>query len=105
MLSPLLYTLYTHDCIPAHPSSTFIKFTDDTTVVGLISRWNKLDYRDEVERLMVWCRVNILLLQTSKTKELIVDFRRKKMDIQPLLVVERVSDYSFLGVTIMEDLT
>ena len=56
----------------------------------------------------MWCRVNNWLLNTSKTKELIVVFGGKKMDIQPLLIggtcVERVSDFRFLGVNIMEDL-
>ena len=57
-----------------------------------------------------WCRANNFLLNTSKTKELIVDYMRKKTVIQPLLIgavcVERVSDLScFLGVNIMEELT
>lgn len=47
VLSPLLYTLYTHDCTPTHPSNSIIKFADDTTVVGLISRGDKSAYRDE----------------------------------------------------------
>ncbi|XP_039647286.1 uncharacterized protein LOC120553194 [Perca fluviatilis] len=89
-------------------NNTFVKFTDDTTVVGLISKGDESNYRDEVEQLAGWCRANNLLLNTSKTKELIVDFRRKKTDIQPLLIggtcVERVSDFRFLGVNIMEDL-
>ena len=38
VLIPLLYTLCTHDCTPTHHSNTVIKFADDTTVVGLISR-------------------------------------------------------------------
>ena len=37
VLSPLLYTLITHDCMPRHDSNTIIKFADDTTVVGLIT--------------------------------------------------------------------
>ena len=102
-----LHTLYTHDCIPIHHSNTFVKLSDDTTVVELISRGDESDYRDEVERL--WCKVNNLLLNTSKTKELIVDFKRKKTDIQPLLIgrtrVERVSNFRFLGVNIIQDLT
>ena len=109
VLSPLLYTLYTHDCTPAHHSNTFVKFADDTTVVGLISRGDETHYRDEVERLVGWCSANNLLLNTTKTKELVVDYRRKKTAIQPLLIggvcVERVSDFRFLGANIMEDLT
>ncbi len=34
---PPLFTLLTHDCTPSHNSNLFIKFADDTTVVGLIS--------------------------------------------------------------------
>ena len=37
MLSPLLYSLFTHDCMARHDSNTIIKFADDTTVVGLIT--------------------------------------------------------------------
>jgi hypothetical protein len=29
MLSPLLYSLITHDCVAEHDSNTIIKFTDD----------------------------------------------------------------------------
>ena len=109
MLSPLLYTVYIHDCAPAHHSNTFVKFADDTTVAVFISRGDESNYRDEVEWLAEWFRVNNFLLNTLKSKELIVDFRRKKTDIQPLLIggtcVERVSDFHFLGVNIMEDLT
>ena len=31
-LSPLLYSLFTHDCMAKHDSNTIIKFADDTTV-------------------------------------------------------------------------
>ncbi|KAK3565350.1 hypothetical protein QTP86_007129 [Hemibagrus guttatus] len=94
-LSPLLYT--------------FVEFADDIIVAGLISGGDESAYRDEVERLTVWCRRNNLLLNTSKTKELVIDYRRKKTDIIPLIIsrdcVERVGDFHFLGVYIEEDLT
>jgi hypothetical protein len=37
VLSPLLYYLFTHDCVATHASNSIIKFADDTTVVGLIT--------------------------------------------------------------------
>ncbi|KAM3873716.1 tripartite motif-containing protein 16-like [Diretmus argenteus] len=66
-------------------------------------------YRDEVEQLGKLCKDNNLLLNQTKTQEIIVDFRRKKTVIQPLLIdggcVERVTTFHFLGVHIQEDLS
>ena len=36
VLSPLLNSLFTYDCMAMHASESIIKFADDTTVVGLI---------------------------------------------------------------------
>lgn len=55
-----------------------VKFADDTTVVGLISGGDESAYQSQGEHLTAWCRVNNLLLNTFKTKELTVDFRKKK---------------------------
>ncbi len=35
VLSPLLYSLYTHDCTATHSSNVIVKFADDTTVIGI----------------------------------------------------------------------
>ena len=37
MLSLLLYSLFTHNCVAKYDSNTIIKFADNTTVVGLIT--------------------------------------------------------------------
>ncbi|KAK0134973.1 hypothetical protein N1851_029217 [Merluccius polli] len=55
-----------------------INFADDTTVIGHIKN------NEEVDRLAVWCEDNNLLLNTSKTKELIVDFRRNAVTHLPI---------------------
>jgi hypothetical protein len=47
MLSPLLYSLFTHDCVAMHTSNS-IKFVDDTTVVGLITNNDETAFRAEV---------------------------------------------------------
>ena len=54
VLSPLLYSLFTHDCVATHASNS-IKFADDTTVVGLITNNDETAYREEVRALGVWC--------------------------------------------------
>ncbi len=110
VLSPLLYSLYTHDCVSSHSSTSIVKFADDTVVLGLISNNDETAYLDEVERLTSWCQDNCLSLNVSKTKELIVDFRkRQQQPYTPLMIsgtpVERVSSFKYLGVNISEDLT
>ena len=55
VLSTLLYSLFTHDCMTSHDSHTIIKFADDTTVVGLITDNDETAYREEVGDLARWC--------------------------------------------------
>ncbi|KAI5610553.1 gastrula zinc finger protein XlCGF28.1-like [Silurus asotus] len=101
VLSPLLYSLFTHDCAPLYNSNIFIKYADDTTVVGQIENNDKSAYREEIRNLS---------LNTTKTKELIVDFRKSNSGRHlPVNIngteVERVSSFKFLEVHISEDLS
>ncbi len=110
VLSPLLFTLLTHDYTAKFSSNHIIKFADDTTVVGLISNNDEMHYREEVAQLAEWCGANNLSLNVEKTKEVVLDFRRRNsIDHPPLTIdsstVERVSSTKFLGVHITEDLT
>ncbi|KAK3512849.1 hypothetical protein QTP70_028918 [Hemibagrus guttatus] len=106
VLSPLLYSLYTYDCV-ATSSSTNIKFADDTAVVGLISTNDETAYTEEIKNLDTWCQDNNLLLNVSKTKELIVDFSTKQeRNYQSLIIngtpVEKVDSFRYLGVHITQ---
>ncbi|KAF0040565.1 hypothetical protein F2P81_006463 [Scophthalmus maximus] len=76
VLSPLIFTLLTHDCAPFFSSNHTVKFADDTTVVVLISNNDETHYRKEVSQLVTWCRGNNLFLNIDKTKEVFIDFRR-----------------------------
>ncbi len=95
----------------SHSSTSIIKFADDTVVLGLISNNDETAYLDEVERLTSWCQDNCLSLNVSKTKELIVDFRKKHLlPYTPLMIsgtpVERVKQLQVpSAVNISEDLT
>ncbi|KAK2875601.1 hypothetical protein Q8A73_024029 [Channa argus] len=73
VLSPILYTLFTHDCVASHKDNIILKFADDTAVIGRIAGGNEAAYRREVASLVSWCGDNNLTLNTDKTKEMIVD--------------------------------
>ena len=95
-------SLFTHDCMAKHSSHTIIKFADDTTVVGLITDNNETSYRDEVRDVAVLFQDNYLSLNVSKTKELIVDYRKRRAEHAPInidgAVVERGESFKFLAV-------
>ncbi len=97
VLSPLLYSLYTHDCTATQSSNVIITFADDTTVIGLITDNDETAYREEVSTLTKWCQENHLSLNIDKTKELVVDFRRQSREHRPITIdkttVERVNSY------------
>ncbi len=76
VLSPLLFSLYTNDCTSKDPSVKLLKFADDTTLIGLIQDGDESAYRQEVKELAVWYSLNNLELNTLKTVEMILDFRR-----------------------------
>ncbi|XP_076144500.1 cation channel sperm-associated auxiliary subunit delta-like [Alosa pseudoharengus] len=65
VLSPLLFTLLTHDYTTTHSSNHLVKFADDTTLVGLITKGDEAHYREEVDLLAKWCKDNSLLLNVT----------------------------------------
>lgn len=83
VLSTFLYSVFTHNCKPLH-GTNHIKFADDITVIDFISTIDETAYRQEVQPQAPWCADNNLLLNTTTTKELILDFRgREEAHISP----------------------
>ena len=56
-----------------------------------------------------WCNNNFLNLNVNKTKELVIDFRRKKNEKNPITIngsnVNIVQEYKYLGCIINDDLS
>jgi hypothetical protein len=92
-----------------HDSNTIIKYADDTTVVGLITVNDEKAYREEVRDLVVWCQDTNPSLNVIKTKEMIVDYRKRRTEHTPILldgaIVEQVESFKFLGVHITNKLS
>eukprot|EP00061_Rhincodon_typus_P010409 g34672.t1 len=108
-LSPLLYSLYTYDCVVKIRTNANYKLTDDTTKVGWISNNDESNYRRATEGLVMWCNENNLSLNTGKAKELNIDFRKKGGEYAPIYIngteARRVSSIKFLTVTIADNLS
>ena len=104
VLAPFLFTIYTADYKHNTNSCFLQKYSDDTAVVGLIKGGNEEEYRDTVYNFVEWSTHNNLHLNTTKTKEIVVDYRRGRRRTQPTpisirgTVVEMVANHRYLGV-------
>ena len=82
---------------------------NDLKIIDLISNNNEMAHRDEVHNLTIWCSTGYLILHNKKTKEIILDFRRKWKNHNPILIsseaVESVSSFKFQGVNSTEELS
>ncbi|KAI3369209.1 hypothetical protein L3Q82_007442 [Scortum barcoo] len=78
VLAPFLFTLYTADFSYNTPSCHLQKFSDDSAVVGLITDGDDREYRGLIQDFADWCLRNNLQINAGKTKELVVDFRRRR---------------------------
>lgn len=104
VLSALLFILYTNGLISYSNNCYFLKYADDTAILGLITDNDETSYLSEINHCINWCEDNNLLLNANKTKELICDFRKCDTSYAPVVVdnseVERVQKFKYLGTTI-----
>ncbi|KAJ8014724.1 hypothetical protein DPEC_G00018690 [Dallia pectoralis] len=86
VLSPFLFTLYTSDF--RHNSGTchLQKFADDSSIMGYITADNYEEYSGLVQSFVRWSEANYMQLNTSKTKELVVEFRGNKKPLTPITI-------------------
>ncbi|TWW64120.1 hypothetical protein D4764_03G0011280 [Takifugu flavidus] len=77
-------------------------YSDDTVIVGCVENGQEDEYRNRVESFVRWSRENLLQLNVTKTKEMVVDFSKSKSPPSPVCIsgkeVEIVPSYRFLGV-------
>lgn len=99
-----MFTIYTSDFQHNTDSCFLQKFYDDSAVLGLIKGGEEEEYRQTINNFVDWCERNHLLLNITKTKELVVDFRRGRGKTPPTPItirgteVEMVSNHRYLGV-------
>ena len=60
------------------PSCHLQKFSDDSAIVGLITKEDYGEYRGLTQDFVDCCQRNCLQINAGKTKELVVDFRRHR---------------------------
>lgn len=82
VLSPLLFILYTDSCRSPQDDSFFVKFSDDTALLSLL-QGHQSGHGCALPEFVRWCDDSFLDLNVSKTKEIIIDFRKSSVDPKP----------------------
>lgn len=71
-----LFTVYTFDFRYNTTNCHLRRSSDDTSIVGCVSEETDLEYRKVITDFIIWYE-NHLRINTSKTKEMVIDFQRK----------------------------
>ena len=108
VLSPFLFSLYTSDFRYNLNHYHIQRCSDDTAIIGCVSDGNGKEYREVISDFVGWCETNALQINDSKTKEMIVDFRRKSPPATLVSIqgkdIETVESYKYLGVHLNDKL-
>jgi len=94
-------------------STCYAKYVDDTTVLSVSKDVHVYDValQTAADYLVSWAHSNGLMINTNKTKELIICFNKKVIaeDIPPLCIngnnIDRVATFKILGVFVSSDLS
>jgi hypothetical protein len=112
VISPFLFTVYISGIQVSNgiESAHIFKYADDIVVMGLCGpgRVGEMEYVAVVEECFQVCRSLNLIVNKSKTKEMIMATGRKRPEVDAMTIedcqIETVSSYKYLGTQITEDL-
>ncbi|KAI3371908.1 hypothetical protein L3Q82_006781 [Scortum barcoo] len=82
--APLLAWIHNYLTGRSHPATC--RSFQMTAIVGCISRDQEEEYRSVVDRFVEWCGLNHLQLNVTKTKELVVDFRKQRTHLNSVAI-------------------
>ena len=119
ILGPLLFIIYMNDIHTVSDKFSFILYADDTTLISPLCSFSHCSHNDmnyvstminlELTKIYDWLAVNKLSLNAAKTKFMLFHNYQKIInedDIPHLTindtVIERVTEFNYLGLTINE---
>ena len=73
VLSPLLYILYSDDCLSNQENSSLVRFADDSALLSLLLGTQD-GHGASLDDFISWCDKSYLDLNVNKSKEVIADF-------------------------------
>ena len=113
ILGPLLFVIFINDLASISPSIDIDMYADDTTLTTSSNTALNIEstLNREIKLISEWMKVNNLILNTNKTKFMLIGTRQRLNKMGPVSVlineapVERVTRYKSLGLLVDECLT
>ena len=105
VLSPILFSLYVECMTVSGSNMHMVKYADDTVIIELCSPDQATNLQAEMSHIAAWCEDNSLLINSTKTKEIVFCNKRDEPNPATLDIngseIQRVDEYKYLG-TIVE---
>ena len=105
-MGSLLFLVMVNDLQCDLPS---VKYVDDTTIYEVLKAGELSKMQEAANSCHQWAIKNKMQINNTKTKEILIDFTKKKRDLPPLSInntqIERVSSQKLLGIQISHDLS
>ena len=99
-----MFTLHTANCRESHDNCIIDKYADNTALTRRITKGNDSHYRHEIDNFVDWCDKNYLVLNVDQTKEIVIDVRKKKVVLSPVIIKgaedEWLETYKYLGIVL-----
>ena len=104
VISPILFSIYTDFLQTNNDKIRLLKYADDMALVGLLNYGNQDDpseYFNHIQTFVEQCKSNNLVINPSKTKEMVLSFSRSYFPCDYVFIngnlIERVDNFKYLG--------
>ncbi len=92
------FILYTNECCSTKDNCHVVKYADDTVFLSLLTS-AECDDSNEHNEFFEWCKTAELQLNISKTKEMVIDFRKNASKVKPVyLMVKKLKGYRSISI-------
>ena len=105
VLGPEIFTIMVNDIGPTSQNTLMTKYADDITCSILVGPDVNDRASEEVENVEAWAEENLMKLNLSKTKELVIRGRTTLPPPEQIVTIELVSYLKLLGVTFQDSPT
>ena len=105
VLGPVLFSIMVNDISPTSQNTLMTKYADDITCSIPVGLKVSNSASEEVENIKVWAEENLMKLNLSRTKELVIRGRTTLPAPEPIPTIECVSYLKLLGVTFQDSPT